>query len=311
MPSQSSVISEPAFVSQQVAESRRYYLNLKPSPRAALSVVCGGVERMRPEYVVERQGFPFFAVEFVAEGRGTLMLKGRRFKLLPGTVFAYGPSVPHTIRNDPRAPMRKYYVDFAGTEAKRVLKHSPLGSWRASCIADIPSLVEAFESLAREANGDDTLTQSLCVLRLRVLMLKIRQIAVSGSRPVPRAFATYERIRTHVETHFLRLHTIDAIARECHVSPIHVSRLFHRFNRSGAYQFLIKLKMNRAAELLMNEGLLVKETAVRLGFPDAFQFSRSFKKTYGVPPSQLLTARWRRQQNDNRPFARDGVHRKD
>ena len=78
-----SASTEPAFVSQQVTEARRYYLNLNPLRKAAFTVVCGGVERMRPEYVVIRRDFPYFAVELVAEGEGTLLLHGRRLHLAP------------------------------------------------------------------------------------------------------------------------------------------------------------------------------------------------------------------------------------
>ncbi|NJM56093.1 MAG: hypothetical protein HC841_09555, partial [Verrucomicrobiae bacterium] len=48
---------EPAFVSRQVSEARRYYLDLKPSRKAALTVVCGGVETTAPDYRVERRTF--------------------------------------------------------------------------------------------------------------------------------------------------------------------------------------------------------------------------------------------------------------
>lgn len=50
--------------------------------------------------------------------------------------------------------------------------------------------------------------------------------------------------------------------------------------------------MNDAAELL-DEGLLVKEVAERLGFADAFQFSRAFKRVHGVPPGRLQQRRSR------------------
>lgn len=246
---------------------------------------------MHPDYLVERKDFPYFAVEFVAEGRGTLDLDGRRHLLAPGTVFAYGPGVRHTIRNDPQSPMRKYYVDFAGSTARPLLRRSGLGLWRTLFVGDVPSLVDVFEDLAQEAKGDDAITRSLCEMRLRVLLLKIEQLAVSGSREMPRAFATYDSVRKHMEANLLRLSSIAEVARECHVSAVHISRLFRRFGRTGAYHFLTKLKMNRAAELLVDEGLLVKEAAERLGYPDAFQFSRTFKRVYGVPPARLLASR--------------------
>jgi AraC-like DNA-binding protein len=40
-----------------------------------------------------------------------------------------------------------------------------------------------------------------------------------------------------------------------------------------------------AHRLLTDEGLSVKETAARVGFDDAFYFSRVFKKVMGIPPS--------------------------
>lgn len=79
-----SRISEPSFVSRQVAEARRYYLDLMPTPKSAPTVVCGGMERMQPDYVVQRDDFPFYAIEFVASGSGNLTLAGGRHPALEG-----------------------------------------------------------------------------------------------------------------------------------------------------------------------------------------------------------------------------------
>ena len=281
---------EPTFVSQQVTDASRYYLNLNPPRQAAFVVVCGGVERMRPDYVVRRRDFPYFAVEMVVEGEGSLTLNGRRFHLAPGVVFAYGPGVAHTIRTNPEHRMRKYYLDFGGREAGALLKATALGHWKALHVTALHELVEIFESLGREAREDTDLARALCETLARLLLLKIQQHSLPGGRTVPRSFTTYERLRRHIEEHHLRLRTVDDIARECHVTPMYVSRLFRRFGRTGAYQFLLRLKMNRAAELL-DDGLLVKETAARLGFADAFQFSRAFKRVHGVAPTKLMKSR--------------------
>src|SRR5687767_14780942 len=99
----------PSFVSTQVTEADRYYLDLTPNRNAPIVVVCGGCERLREDYLVNRQTFPFLCVEFVAEGSGTLELRGKRYQLRPGIAFAYAPGIPHVIRNDPRFPMRKFY----------------------------------------------------------------------------------------------------------------------------------------------------------------------------------------------------------
>lgn len=284
----SSTASEPAFVSQQVTEARRYYLNLNPPKRVPFVVVCGGVERMRSDYVVSRRDFPYFCIELVTEGEGTLTLNGKRFPLTPGVVFAYGPNVRHTIRNNPESRMRKYYLDFAGTEARTMLNATGLGKWKPLRVAALHELVEIFDALNREARDDSPVARAICESLARLLLLKIQQRSVSGGREVPRSFTTYERIRRHAEKDFLSLQTVEDIARETHVTPMYVSRLFRKFGRTGAYQFLLRLKMNHAAELLLDEGLLVKEVAARLRFADAFQFSRAFKRVHGVPPAHLV-----------------------
>jgi AraC-like DNA-binding protein len=283
--------SEPAFVSAQVSEARRYYLDLKPPKRVGIAVVCGGRERMRADYLVDRAGFPYLCVELVVEGSGSVTLNGKRHRLEPGVVFAYGPGVSHVIRTDPRKPMRKYYVDFVGSEAEKLLAQTPLAKWRPARVTDPQDLIEVFDALDREARGDDQLARDLCATLLRLLLLRIRSRALGGGRGVPRAFATYLQVRTHVEAHHERLRTIEDVARECHVTPMHIARLFRRFARTGAYRFLLRLRMDRAAALLIDEGLLVKEVGNRLGFPDAFTFSRAFKRIHGLPPSGLVASR--------------------
>ena len=52
-------------------------------------------------------------------------------------------------------------------------------------------------------------------------------------------------------------------------------------------QYLNKLRMNRALELLMENKLSVKEIALVCGFSDEKYFSRAFKKKYGYPPSHF------------------------
>tara|TARA_R110002073_G_scaffold11898_4_gene53601 strand:+ start:10870 stop:11763 length:894 start_codon:yes stop_codon:yes gene_type:complete len=282
---------EPDFVSVQVSKARRYYLNLNPSDSAAIAVVCGGVERTRTEYVVQRDRFPYFGIEMVTEGRGELTLRDRNFALSPGIMFAYGPQTPHRIANVPPSQMRKFYVDFVGYEAEAALRTAGLLDGKPLRVTRMHELVELFEMLDHEARGDSDVAGEVCEHLLRLMLVKVRQCCLAESPAMPRAYATYERVREYIETHYLELHTVEQVAAQCDITPIHLSRLFRRFGGAGAYRFLLRKKMNRAAEMLLEDRLLIKEVAERLGFSDAFQFSRAFKRVYGIPPRQLVRSR--------------------
>lgn len=277
----------PAFVSTQVTEAQRYYLNLQPRSAERMVVVCGGRERMASNYRVTRQTFPFLCVEFVAEGSGSVKLNGREHPLRAGIAFAYAPGIAHEICNDPSRPMLKYYVDFVGREAARLLQRTLLGAWTPAQIAAPGEILEIFEGMQRDALAEGSAGPDLCAAHLRLLLLKIAQRAVPPKAAEPRALASYQRARRYMEEHFATLKTAEDVARGCHMTPVHLSRVFRRFGHTTPYQFLTRLKMNHAAELLVNLGLLVKETADRLGYANQFQFSRAFKRVYGLAPDHF------------------------
>jgi hypothetical protein len=116
--------SAPAFFSADVANARRFYLDLSPPRATKLAVVCGGLEHCTPDYAIRRDTFPFYSIEYVARGRGTVKLKGKNYPLQPGRLFAYGPGVPQHISGEPDAPLVKYFVDHFAAEPKTVFSKS-------------------------------------------------------------------------------------------------------------------------------------------------------------------------------------------
>lgn len=278
----------PSFVSTQVTSARRYYLDLEPARSPEIAVVCGGCERVRPDYLVQRATFPFLAIEFVAEGEGRLELNGRAFQLRPGMAFAYAPRIAHTIRSEPARPMLKYYVDFAGARGARLLAGSPLGAWRAVQVSTPNEVVDIFEMLQREGASESRYGRRICASLVPVLIMKIAERAVPYARAEPRALGSYQRAKQLIEQRYRSLRTAEDAATACHMDAAYLCRLFQRFAHTSPYRFLMKLKMNRAAELLLEGGLLVKEVAAQLEFADAFHFSRAFKRVYGLSPERFV-----------------------
>ena len=279
---------EPDFVSRQTHDARRFYLNLQPSEKHPLSLVCGGVERMDADYVVQRADFPYYAIEWVSEGRGVLTMGGKEHELTIGSLFAYGPGIPHRILNLPPDNMRKYYLDLAGTEAAAWLKKLGLLKGRPVTVGRPHELVELWNLIDRESRDVGEHSHAMCEMLVRVFLQKIQQRMVSSRvGESSEAFQTFEMARSLIEERFLEFRTVEEVAAEIGFSPIYLSRLFKRFAGSGAYRYLLRLRMNYAAELILERGLKVSAVADRLRYSDAFQFSRAFKRVYGVPPSSL------------------------
>lgn len=279
----------PAFVSRQVVAARRWFLDLTPSPRRPLTVVCGGVEHVRGDYVVARQDFAYHCLEFVAAGRGSLTIAGRAAPLGPGSVFAYGPGVPHEIRTDRRARLRKHYVDFAGRDALSLLRAAGLPPGGHRVVPDAREFCEVFELLQQCGRAQSRHGQALCGQLLRVVLTKVAERSLPAAAADLRAFATFERFSKYLVTHRRRLVRVEDAAGEFGIATAYACRLFRRFGAASPYQFLLRQRMSLAADLLTHDRLLVQDVARHLGFADASQFSRAFKRVYGVAPAALLS----------------------
>lgn len=278
---------EPRYFSSQISDARRFFLDLNPAATRGLVVVSGGVEHCRPDYEINRAGFPHPAVEFVARGAGRLDLNGQSCDLTPGTVFVYGRHVPHRITTDPRSPLVKYFVVLAGAQALRLLREAHLAPGCVVHAAHPEQIQSVFDDLIRLSLGDHARRARMSAVAVQYLLLKIGSLATPHGSPVSQSRATYERCRRYIEEHFHHTRTLQEVAAACHVDLAYLCRLFQRFGRESPFQYLQHLRMNRAAELL-HAGRLVKDAADELGFSDPCNFSRSFQRVFGVPPGRLL-----------------------
>jgi AraC-like DNA-binding protein len=132
---------------------------------------------------------------------------------------------------------------------------------------------------------------ALCSKLLECLALKLEaSTAPLGGVETP-AFATYQQCRRHIEQHFIRLQTLEQVAGECHTDKAYLCRLFRRYDHQSPYQYLLRLKMNHAAERLQQSGTLVKQVAEEIGFADPFHFSRVFRNILGLAPKAFKALR--------------------
>lgn len=281
---------QPGFFSAQISEAKRFYFDLQPARSTPLAVVCGGCEHCTADFAIHRQSFPYWSVEFVAQGQGRLMLGGRPHALVPGTVFAYGPGVAQHIAADPQHPMVKYFVDFTGRQAATLLAHHGLRPGSVLQTSAPSVILAVFDDLIRSGVRITPFTARILTLQVELLLVRLAETRMPAGAAATQAFATYQRCRRLIEQKYLTLRTAEEVAAACHVQPAYLSRLFQRFDHHSPYRYLLRLKMDHAADRLVNSGLLVKQAADELGFANAYHFSRAFKKVHGLSPAKFLAA---------------------
>jgi AraC-like DNA-binding protein len=280
-------MATPSFISSQVRGGRYVFLDLSPSRDSTLALVCAGREECTPDYCIHRSSFRYHAVEYVVSGRWDLTLGSQSYSVGPGTVFSYGPDVEYTLKAAGDTGLVKCFLDFSGVRARALLRLSGLDKRRALQIHPNRWLHALFDQILDCANLSRSAAREIGGRLTEVLLVRIREETRLGPRPESAAQRSYARCREFIQTHYVEVSSMAEVASLCNVDRAYLSRLFHRFGDETPLQFLTRLKMDRAADLILRNGYRVKQAAAAVGFEDPYHFSRVFKRVHGVAPGRF------------------------
>lgn len=286
--------NEPDYFSKQIHKAKRFYKffdNEKSISGSDLLVVAGGRETCSSGYKISRKTFPYHTIEFITRGRGRLILKGVTWDLNQGTIFSYGPGIPHEIFNETNEPLEKYFINIVGKKAAYLLDGADgeLSLTGKVLHSSTPhSLLATFEEIIQYGLDHSPWSNKICSSLAEVLIYKITRSALTHGEPETTAFTTFLRCRNYIGTHYIEFRTLESVAEACRISPSYLCRLFQKFDHQSPYQYLIRLQMNHAADYILENKLQVQEVAMKMGFEEPQHFSRTFKKVIGVSPIELI-----------------------
>lgn len=109
---------------------------------------------------------------------------------------------------------------------------------------------------------------------------------LAPSEPPPRPDPRIERLLEHVAGHLDRTLDHAAAAANVHLSPSRLRHLFVEQTGLPFKSYLLWLRLMRALDVYA-EGKSLTEAAHAAGFADSAHFSRTFRRTFGLPASTL------------------------
>lgn len=90
---------------------------------------------------------------------------------------------------------------------------------------------------------------------------------------------------SYLENHYSEKITREHLAEIAGVSQSHYSILFKQLTGFSPSEYLSRLRVNRAKELLISGSGTLREIALKVGYKDEFYLSRRFKQQTGAAPS--------------------------
>jgi AraC-like DNA-binding protein len=103
-------------------------------------------------------------------------------------------------------------------------------------------------------------------------------------------FTRMAQTLSYIQQHLADPLTVEHLAKISGMSSPSFHRLFKKVTGDSPVQFIKKARLSSAKHLIQNHGMKTSIAAQSVGYESASQFSREFKRLFGVAPSQQKAA---------------------
>jgi AraC-like DNA-binding protein len=246
----------------------------------AFSAACG-------HYMERPHGTSQHILLVCVSGKGHATLGGREWRLVPGDLLFLPPREAHTYGADELSPWTILWAHFRGERASDYL--TMLGVSRDQPImkvSDTGPLAGAFEDAFHFVTYGFGQAALIGLATGFARMLGVARVLqrTSDSQPLKtenRLLQTLAALRESPEKSW----TVETMAQDAGLSVPHFTDLCRRQTGMPPLAYLIRLRLQRAMDLLQRGSHNVEQAARAVGYEDPFYFSRLFRKHLGIPPS--------------------------
>lgn len=250
-----------------------------------------------------------FSIKSVIRGRAVWQTEHGRYEMTPGRHLILNASTTYSLTIEARTPVETFCVFFQDGFVEDALRSVTVPDAglldsphdRAESFALLESIHDSDEALGPQLSAmhrmvrDDGIAALLLsgVMQNAAVTIVSRSAALtrlSRRLPATRAATRRELVRRlHQARDFMRAQlagplALPDIARAACLSPFHFHRSFRMFFGETPHQYVLRLRLERAADRLRRSIVPVTDIALDVGFENPAHFSRAFKQRFNCTP---------------------------
>ncbi|MGG1518183.1 AraC family transcriptional regulator [Paenibacillus oryzisoli] len=232
------------------------------------------------------------SIHYIVRGSGFYKMNEVQYTLEPGAVMLFVPETTFEWAISEQEDVEIYHIRFdyrlCYQEKQDWIVHAP-DSWLAPLRGMLPTLRAAevrrgFDRVFQLWHAYDPLSQYRCQLAFRELWLSLidqmhdQQYSSDADSAIQ---YTCRYIADHIQAPLM----VEQLAKLAGLSEGYYSRQFKALTGFSPKDYIIRLRVAKAKELLAGAGQTLAQTSKLVGYEDEFYFSRVFKRITGMTPS--------------------------
>ena len=253
-----------------------------------LRVYDCGKEQCMPTKETSRAVKPYYLFHLVESGRGTFIQDGRSYEVRQGQMFTVFPERIIEYYPNRNQPWLYKWFSVKGALADEFVRSAGITPEQPIVTLKKDSKVkDHVDALVEEFYRSNRLNLACLAYLYLIFHELLEQKDGEGARPPSEDPVILEAIN-YIGYNFNNPITVKDIAKSLNLNPSYFISKFHAAMGISPKQYLHKMRMEIARERVLFANEPVAKTARSVGYTDALNFSKAFRKWYGASPREFL-----------------------
>lgn len=229
-------------------------------------------------FSIVRRNSDLNALEFIAEGRGTLDIDNQHLEPEKNDIFFLKVGSSHKYKSDAENPWHKLWIVFKGDFADSLIDcYLPKEVYLFNNCGALKKYFEEIVEISRRDIPYDIMVNKITINLLHIFMY-IRSRVLTENEDLPDLIR--KRLDECVESYF----NLDKLCNDMNYSKNYIINVFKNKYKVTPYQYFLDKKIDAAKTYLTHTNSSIGNIAKVLHYADQQYFSSSFKKAVGCSP---------------------------
>lgn len=222
-------------------------------------------------------------------GEGVIEIQEKKYYLSQNQFMLIPANIPHCYYANKDNPWSIHWLHFNGSERDTFSMLFNREDDSALTLTNdmVNRVVKEFDALYQILTGGYSTPYMLhlsSTLRNLLTLLLLDEGHVHSQRVASLNYI--DAVMNMMKQHIDRSLSLEELAEHVSLSKNYLVNLFHKRTGYSPVDYFIHLKMQQACQYLDTTELSIKEISLRVGYQDAYYFSRIFKKIMQQSPKE-------------------------
>lgn len=225
------------------------------------------------KWALHKDVIGFHNILFILSGTCDFYFNGKKRRVSAGDVAYYAKgAVRETSNTSPDALIYAFDFNLYGCDRLPLPDITHFDDFEAF----MPDFKSFFFQWYQKYDGYMLMCSGIFTMILATLMYPNTQRKVN---------AHVNAMKAYIAEHLSESVTVNQIAHIVNLCPAYCGALFIKSEGMSLHEFINKMRINRAKDLLVSGSLSISEISETIGYSDMFYFSKKFRLLTGMSPS--------------------------